>query len=117
MIFRYTFAPLAEGGARQQVSIDGGVEPVWSRDGTRLYYRHNDELLVATLATNPGLAIVRREVLFRNDYPLTTGHANFDISPDEKRVLLQRSVADSVRAIVVHDWATEVRAKLAGTSQ
>ena len=110
--FQVYVRPLTQGGARQQVSVDGGVEPVWSPDGGRLYYRNNDELLVATLATSPELAVVRREVLFKGDYPFTTGHANYDISPDDKRVLLQRSVADSVHAVVVHNWATEVRAKL-----
>ncbi len=107
----------ADGGSRQQVSTDGGVEPVWSHDGTRLYYRHNDDFIVVTLATSPELAVIKREVLFKGDYPVTTGHANYDISPDDKHILLLRSVTDSTRAIVVHDWGTELRAKLAGAGK
>jgi Tol biopolymer transport system component len=115
--FQVYVRPIAEGGARQQVSVDGGVEPVWSPDGTTLYYRHDDEFLAATLTTTPSLAIVRRESLFKGDYPVTTGHANYDIAPDGKRLLLLRSVPDSVHAIVVHNWSTEVRAKIAAAGK
>ena len=115
--FQVYVRPIAEGGARQQVSVDGGVEPVWSPDGTTLYYRHDDEFLAATLTTTPSLAIVRRESLFKGDYPVTTGHANYDIAPDGKRLLLVRSVPDSVHAIVVHNWSTEVRAKIAAAGK
>ena len=115
--FQVYVRALAGEGARQQVSIDGGVEPVWSRDGSRLYYRHGDEVVVATLTTKPELGIVKREIFFRGDYPNTTGHANFDVAPDEKRLLMLRSVNDSVRTVVVHGWGNELRARLAGTAQ
>jgi serine/threonine-protein kinase len=115
--FQVYVRPLAEGGARQQVSIDGGVEPMWSPDGTRLYYRHNDEFLAATLATKQGLAVAGRETLFKGDYPVTTGHANYDVAPDGKHLLLLRPVSDSVRAIVVYDWASEFRAKIAAAGR
>jgi len=115
--FQVYVRPLAEGGARQQVSVDGGVEPVWSPDGTRLYYRHDDEFIAATLTTTPGLAVARRETLFKGDYPVTTGHANYDVAPDGKHLLLLRTVSDSVHAIVVHDWASELRAKVAAAGR
>jgi hypothetical protein len=115
--FQVYVRPLAEGGARQQVSIDGGVEPMWSPDGARLYYRHNDEFLAATLATKQGLAVAGRETLFKGDYPVTTGHANYDVAPDGKHLLLLRPVSDSVRAIVVYDWASEFRAKIAAAGR
>ncbi len=115
--FQVYVRPMVEGGARQQISVDGGVEPVWSPDGTRLYYRHNDEFMAATLGTKNGLAIVGRETLFKGDYPVTTGHANYDVAPDGKHLLLLRPVSDSVRAIVVHDWASEFRAKIAAAGR
>jgi len=115
--FQVYVRPLAEGGARQQVSVDGGVEAVWSPDGTRLYYRHEDEFVAATLTTTPQLAVVKRETLFKGDYPVTTGHANFDVSPDGKHLLLLRPVSDSVHAIVVHNWAGEFRAKVAAAGK
>ncbi len=60
---------------------------------------------------------MRRETLFKGDYPVTTGHANYDVAPDGKHLLLVRSVSDSVHAIVVHDWATEFRAKIAAAGK
>ena len=34
-----------DGNGRTQVSIDGGVRPVWSRDGTVLYYSHDGSIM------------------------------------------------------------------------
>lgn len=33
------------GGEVQKVSVNGGEEPVWSSDGTELFFRHGDQLL------------------------------------------------------------------------
>jgi serine/threonine-protein kinase len=105
------------GDGRLQVSVDGGVEPVWSPDGKRLFYRQGDDFMAATLAFTPELAVTGREKFFKGDYPVTTGHANYDVSPDGKHLLLLPPVSDSVRAIVVYDWATEFRAKIAAAGK
>jgi hypothetical protein len=73
--------------------------------------------LAGALAFTPELAVTGREKLFRADYPVTTGHANYDVSPDGKHLLLLRPVSDSVRAIAVHDWASEFRAKIAAAGK
>jgi serine/threonine-protein kinase len=109
--------PLAPGGTRQQVSIDGGVEPIWTADPTRLYYRSGDDVMMAQLITSPALAIGERTVLFRGDPPSTTGHANYDISSDGSRVLQLLPATDSMRTIVVHGWDAELRARLAGAAR
>jgi serine/threonine-protein kinase len=109
-------APLAGTGTRQTISTDGGVEPVWSRDGATLYYWQDDQLVAADLA--PATASVTgRTVLFRGDPPTTTGHANYDVSPDGTRILLRRPVTDSVRMTMIHGWAYELRRQLAGAAR
>jgi eukaryotic-like serine/threonine-protein kinase len=50
---------LSGAGGRVPVSAGGGGEPVWSRDGTRLFYRADARLIMATIATLPTLAVTR----------------------------------------------------------
>ena len=48
--------PFPGPGGRSQVSVTGGTEPLWARDGRRLFYRGDGRLMAAVL--RPG-AIVR----------------------------------------------------------
>ena len=99
-------------GNRTHVSTDGGLEPIWSSDGKRLFYWQGHALMVATLATSPALSVLERKQLFIGDPPTTTGHANYDVSPDGQRVVLIRPAIDSVRTVVVHHWDQEMRSRL-----
>ncbi len=79
--------PLEGGGDQVQVSLAGGVEPVWSRDGRELFYRAGEgvgtDLVAAAMAFSPGPAVTRRTVLFPvTGYATATPHTNYDISPD-----------------------------------
>ena len=50
------------------VSLDGGTEPVWSRDGRELFYRETKSgdpyLVAAGIGTSPTLAVTSRKRLF-----------------------------------------------------
>lgn len=81
-------------GSRVRLSSNGGVDPVWRRDGRELYYWQNDVLVAVELgaATGSAAPAVRRRVeLFRAPYH---GAANtmYDVSPDGNRfVIVQRA--------------------------
>jgi Tol biopolymer transport system component len=97
---------------RVQVSSNGGVEPVWSRDGRRLYYRANRRFVAANVRTTPTFAVVSRDVLFNDRFVSAAApHANYDVSPDGTRLLVLEAV-DEPQIIVVHHWGAEVRARL-----
>lgn len=99
-------------GPRVQVSSNGGTEPVWSRDGHRLFYRANGKFMVATVADAPAFAIVSRDTLFDDTFvPAASPHANYDVSPDGKRLLVVEAVEDP-QLVIVHNWGAEVRARL-----
>jgi serine/threonine-protein kinase len=115
--FEVYVGPLSGEGARQTISVNGGVEPVWSRDGSKLYYWQDELLMSSTLANSTTAAVTGRDTLFRGDPPTTTGHANYDVSPDGTRFLLRRPNTDSVRTLMVHGWATELRTRLAGAAK
>jgi len=60
-----------------------GAEPVWSRDGKRLFYRGDGHFMAARLATGPGFAIAARDTLFADVFQFAPNpHANYDVMAD-----------------------------------
>jgi serine/threonine-protein kinase len=114
--FQVYVIPLQGPGGRRQISVDGGAEPEWSRDGTRIFYRRFDSRFMATITVDPELAVVRRDSLFSGDYASWFGHSSFDVSLDGQRLLLIAPANDSAGAVVVHNWGSELRARLGGAS-
>ncbi|MGI8619704.1 MAG: protein kinase domain-containing protein [Gemmatimonadaceae bacterium] len=104
--------PFPGPGARVQVSVSGGSEPVWSRDGRRLFYRDNQNVHAANVSLTGSFSILSREVLFRDDFvkaPLP--HANYDVTPDGSHLLLLKAT-EQAQVLVVHNWREELRAQL-----
>jgi eukaryotic-like serine/threonine-protein kinase len=106
--------PLPGPGARTQVSLNGGVEPVWSRDGRRIYYRDNQRLVAANVRTTPDFAVTSRVLMFEYDFlGSTLPHANYDVAPDGAHFLFLKPAEDAELQVVV-GWRDELRARLAG---
>jgi eukaryotic-like serine/threonine-protein kinase len=113
--------PLSVEGALTQVSLDGGSEPVWSRDGKELFYRRwsgaRVELMSAAIQPGPEIMVTRRTTLFdASDYEPAQPHANYDVSPDGKSfVMLKRSpsshivIIQNVRELVRRSRVTAPR--------
>jgi serine/threonine-protein kinase len=109
--------PFPGPGGQVQISGAGGVEPVWSRDGKRLFYRTGGKMMAASLITSPEFAVTGRAELFKDDYLLAIApHANYDVSLDGTRFLMVKPTTQ-VELSVVFGWLDEVRAKLAGARQ
>jgi len=98
-----------------QVSVGGGSGPVWSADGTRLYYVSGSVIIEARLATAPGLRVISRDTAFTNVVNGTTGfgQANFDISRDGSRIVIPSTQSASYPLVVVPNWRTELHQRLA----
>ena len=97
-------------GERQQVSTDGGFDPLWSPDGRALYYLAiegggEDRMAVVTIDPGPPLSVGNPEMLFdhlmigdqvaeRREAPYARpfGPGRFyDIAPDGQRFLMVSS--------------------------
>jgi Tol biopolymer transport system component len=103
--------PLPGPGARVQVSIRGGTEPVWSRDGRRIFYRTEGRFRVAEVSATPTFHVVSTSDFMVDSYLITPApHANYDVSPDGEKLLVLKGARQQL--LVVHDWSAEVRARL-----
>ena len=96
-----------------QVSITGGNEPMWSRDGRELFYRGEGDghvrLVAATVDLGPPFRVTSRRALFLvDDYDAAQPHANYDVSPDGKSfVMIHR--APTGRLTVIQNLPELVR--------
>ncbi len=112
--------PLGRDGDVVQVSVTGGIEPVWGPDGKELFYRSGaggaSQLMAADIATSPGLAVSSRRALFPvGDIATATPHGNYDISPDGKTFVMVR-YNPATRIMVIQNLPALV-AKLTGSDR
>jgi Tol biopolymer transport system component len=100
--------------ARYQVSLESGNQPVWSRDGRRLFYLDGARLMVASLTFSPGFAVTARDTVFVGGVEEGFGfHANYDVSPDGARFVFVKAPDTGAPVVVVHDWKYELDARTA----
>ena len=92
-----------QAGAKFQVSIDGGGEPVWSRSGQELFYRRGDAMMSVKVTLAPSFSASGAEQLFSGQFvPTRRGEAAYDVSPDGTRFLMvKRDAASSPTQINV----------------
>jgi serine/threonine-protein kinase len=93
-----------DGNGRTQVSSDGGTRPVWSRDGTVLYYSHEGSIMAAKLARETTLRVTARDVVVKGPF-----QDDFDVSPDASQFLVLEPAAADVTLVAIPNWITDLR--------
>jgi len=99
--------------SRIQISVAGGREPIWSRDGSRLYYRAGSALLGARISLSPAFRLLARDTIL----PTLSGGAyrgpTYDVTRDGRRILAILSDADDFQLVASPNWITELRRRVA----
>lgn len=108
---------VAEGSGRIPISVGEAHEPVWSRDGRRIYYREGDAIIEATVGLGPTPVVTARRVAITGDYGSDIYHANYDVAPDGRGLLLLQSGTDERRLVLVLNWGLELANRLATQSR
>jgi serine/threonine-protein kinase len=75
-------------GVRVSVSVGGGIEPAWSRDGKELYFRGPRRMMVATITERPTLAVSRIDSLFVDRYFSERWHRQYDVHPSGQLMMV-----------------------------
>jgi len=102
--------PFPEGNGRWQVSLDGGREPLWARNGRELFFRDRLNNLVAVpILPGPGFRTGPPTKLFSTAGYFADGHAtSYDVSPDGSRFLMIKQPTEET-LVVVLNWIEELR--------
>ena len=72
--------------ARWAVSVGGGLQPRWSRDGRALFYRDGDRILAAAIETVRDFSAQTPRLVFESPQPIV----DFALHPDGRRLLALR---------------------------
>jgi serine/threonine protein kinase len=100
--------PFPKGGAKSQVSTEGGREPVWNRNGRELFYRNGDFLMSVDVRTNPAFDAGQPRILMRGQGQVS----GYDVSADGQRFLfIEQDGAPGTPAQVnlILNWFEELK--------
>ena len=106
--------PFPEADTETLVSVDGGQEPVWSRNGKELFYRDGEGRMIARdVSGDAQLQLGPEQRLFdASAYRADFFHAAFDVTADGQRfVMIRLSDSGSLdeSLVVVENWFDELR--------
>lgn len=103
------------GTARWRISIAGGSEPVWSRNGRELFYKNGrQELVVVAVPRTATFTMGEQRVLFSTaGYDVSVNGKTYDVSPDGSRFVMIRPARKSHdQLIVVENFFEELRSRV-----
>jgi eukaryotic-like serine/threonine-protein kinase len=111
-------------GARQQVSVDGGTAPAWSRDGRELFYITAQsvggqaaltKMMVVPVQSKPALTAGTPRMLFEGRYGATANIRGYDVAPDGRFLMVQQKDRPAMRVsemIIVQNWVEELKQRV-----
>jgi serine/threonine-protein kinase len=99
------------------LSIDGGSNPQWSKDGREVFYRRGDAMMVVGVeaSAGDGFRVATPRQLFSGNFTGTARDLAFDVSPDGQRfVMIKSDESAALRQLtIVQNWAAALSAALA----
>ena len=109
-LFEVYVRPFPAAGARVQISTNGGTRGIWSGDGQHLFFREGPRVMSATLARDPVLRVVSREVLFTAPWV-----QDFDVTRDGRFLMIEEGTS-TLHLVVSPNWRTAMRQRIAAGS-
>ena len=86
---------------------------MWAHNGRELFYLDGTRSMVAvTVQPGPTFTVVGQRVLFpATAYSFAGGYPTYDVTPDDKRFVMIRSVAPSAETemVLVQHWAEDLK--------
>ena len=115
--------PFPASGRRELVSIDGGVQPVWARNGRELFYRVSQgpgrtmRMMVVDVTLGDTFTAGKPRMLWEAmsvRYPAGTGGRAYDVAPDGQRFLMIQqgdpvSQSPITHVVLVQNWLEELK--------
>jgi len=96
------------------ISNNGGVQPVWAKDGRQLFYRESDALVSVVVQLDP-FRIGARQKLFDLPgaiYGSDPFMADYDVAADGRFLAVRREGDASEEIHVVLNWSEELHRAL-----
>jgi Tol biopolymer transport system component len=116
--------PFPPTGSRRRISQDGGYMPLWSPEGSELFYRPiattaGRTLRSVDIVTEPAFGFSNEQTLPVEGFNVVSGYRDYDMSPDGKRLLMvfpadRPDSGEPVRPQIniVLNWFEELKARV-----
>ena len=106
----------ASPGVKHRITQNTGMHPLWSRDGTELFYRRSRILNRVGIESEPSFAVTLERRVPIDDFIVTGGYRSFDIAPDGERFVMVFPAAESNSGeaardeiIIIWNWFEELK--------
>ena len=102
-------------GAKEPISTDGGQQPLWSPDGSELFYRGPRGMMAVPVDTEPTFTAGAPEVLFEQQYFSFRASRTYDVAPDGRFLMIKEGAttddasAPTAQIIIVENWFEELK--------
>jgi len=100
-------------GSKIPVSRSGGDQPVWSRDGSKLFFRGNEAIQEITFQPGSPPSVSKARSLFPDSFesPQAGSHTGYDVFPDGRFLMIQAGSGSEVvsEIVVVVNWTEELK--------
>jgi hypothetical protein len=105
--------PFPGPGPKVAISNNGGLQPMWSRNGRELFYREGDWMMAVSIRLDPfRLEASRKLFEFPGPrYNLDPNFADYDVAPDGRFLAIQADSAEDEIQVVLN-FARELRRAL-----
>jgi serine/threonine-protein kinase len=104
--------PFPASGGATQVSVDGGDQPIWSRDGRELFFRDGANMIAAAMGRG---TVSSRSVLFSDTFDRSNA-TNYDVLPGGGFVML-KSLGEEQDLTVMVNWTSEINRRARATQR
>ncbi len=107
--------PFSGPGNKELVSVEGGTEPLWSRDGHELVYRNGDKMMSVAVTLQPAFRTSKPVVLFERPMWIYPYYPHYDVSPDGRRFMMIKENEEAAAATgmtIILNWLEEVKQKV-----
>jgi hypothetical protein len=108
-------------GPKIQISSEGGLDPMWRRDGKEIFYRNASKMMAVPVSTQPSFQAGRPQLLWEGEYTYGLSSScgfkgatitSYDVSLDGQRFLMIKDNDQnmySTKIVVVVNWAEELK--------
>jgi Tol biopolymer transport system component len=104
--------PVPGPGGRWQVSIDGGEQPRWARNGREIFYRNGTRMMSVPVELQSTFRAGKPVELFDHKFDRGGAVGGYDVSPDGQTFVMTRSEHASPTEIrIVVGWQEAAQAK------
>jgi len=105
--------PFPGPGGRVIISDGGGTEPLWSRDGKRVFYRNAEGVVAASMSLGAAPSVTLRDLVVRGAFVSDRLHPSYDVVRNgDQFLMLLAADGDTQQLTVVLNWAQAMNARL-----